>query len=140
MRKEGISAAMVHGYESKIKHPLFPNNAYLTVLPTFEVFSNSPLCELHALVEGFMEHIVKASVHKCISVLRRDDLVRDDGRHLIDDAKLGAFSHRLQDRWRFLTADERMVHISPSFIDVWRKVFVESDSGARIMEIGRAHV
>ena len=132
VRKQQVTAKVVSDYEASIKHPLFPDNAYLTLLPSFELFANSPLCELHALTTGFFDHIVKASIHLYSSVLRSPELVRDDGKPLINDARLGAFSNRLQDRLRSMISDECMLNVSPSLIDNWRQVFLVPDSGARM--------
>ena len=132
VRKQQVTAKVVSDYEASIKHPLFPDNAYLTILPDFELFGNSPLCELHALSTGCFDHIVKASIYRFTSVLRSPELVREDGKPLINDARLGAFSNRLQDRLRSIIPDESMLTVSPSLIDNWRQVFFVPDGGARM--------
>ena len=132
VRKATSREKEIRDYERVIKHPLTLSNAYLTVVPNFELMANSPLCELHALSSGFLDHIVQAVLFKFSSVLRSPELVRDDGRPLISEARLGAFSRRLQDRFRSLSPDECMVNVSPSFVDNWKKVFLVPDSGARM--------
>ena len=59
------SVVHIKNYEHSIKHPLFPDNAFLTNIPTFPFTVGFPTDELHFLVLGmFGEHLLSAIRHK----------------------------------------------------------------------------
>ena len=105
--KRGCRGA-VTDYESKLRHPLFPDNAYLTVLPDFNLFLSVPMCELHAVIIGLIEYIIRSCLYLYIRTLRNSDLVRADGRPLVSDAQLSRIARRLQERFRETSADETL--------------------------------
>ena len=97
-------------YEARIRHPLFPDNAYFTEVPDFDVLQRTPTCELHFATSGAYEHIIRAILHQFQKVLRRPDLVKGhDRRPLVSEARIAMISRRLMDRIRLLKQDETMM-------------------------------
>jgi len=122
-------------YEVSIKHPLFPDNAFLYAIPQFPFSTGFPSDELHFLILGvFGDHLMGSIVHlwvlitRCYTLLHiySDDLLnryeqtlrpeslRNGGRHLLSDSKLATFWRRLETRLCSLKAEESMVTITPA--------------------------
>ena len=120
-------------YEARIRHPLFPDNAYFTEVPDFDVFQGTPTCELHFQTSGVYEHIVRAILHQYQKVLRRPDLVKGhDRRPLVSEARIGMIARRIMDRIRSLKQDETMLCAPPSFVETWSKVFVSQEGDSKM--------
>ena len=109
--------------ESTLKHPLFPDNAYLVEVPEFPLFLGVPMCELHRDILGLIEYILRASLFRYTLTLRNPALVKEDGRPLVSDAQLSRITKRLQARWQATIVDESMLNITPSFLELWSKCF-----------------
>jgi len=59
-----LSGSAAKEYEADIKHPLFPDNAFLIIIPKFWFGIGFPADELHALILGvFGDHLMAATVH-----------------------------------------------------------------------------
>ena len=58
------------------------------------------MCELHAVIIGLIEYIIRSCLYLYIRTLRNSDLVRADGRPLVSDAQLSRIARRLQERFR----------------------------------------
>ena len=119
-------------FEQELRHALFPDYAYLTKVPDFDLFGNTPTCEFHFKSTGAYQHIVQAILYHFEQVLRRDDLVTHDGRPLVRDSRLANITNRLQRRIRSLKDDEIILSLPPSFIDSWSRVFLSKESGSKM--------
>lgn len=106
--------------------------AYFKVTTEFELIENSPTCELHFEAQGNMGHIMKAITSAFTKVLSRPDLVHSDGRPLVNDARLGLFSRRLECRIKALHSDETMLFLPPCFIEWWSDAFDCTDFSAKM--------
>ena len=73
------SSKDIRELESRLKHPLFPDNAYLKEMPEFDLFNSLSSCELHAASLGMKIHIVKASLFAYEMTLRDPRLVSENG-------------------------------------------------------------
>ena len=59
-----LIGANAKDFEATIKHPLFPDNAFLVTLPQWHFGEGFPVDELHALILGiFGEHLMTAIIH-----------------------------------------------------------------------------
>lgn len=132
MPKSSISHRDIKHMESTLKHPLFPENAYVCLGDDWNLFARVPSCELHALTLGLFEHIVRAIFYGYKSVLRRPDLVLPDGKPLIGDLRLSLHIHRLEKRLQNLDKDESIVAFSPFQVGLFHKVYQDKDSGAKM--------
>ena len=118
-------------FEQELRHSLFPDNAYLTEVPDFDLFGNTPTCELHFKSTGAYQHIVQAILYHFEQVLRRDDLVTHDGRPLVRDSRLANITNRLQRRIRSMKDYEVILSLLLSFIESWCSVFLSNERGLR---------
>jgi hypothetical protein len=130
-RKDGVSQKEIKDLESALKHPLFPDSAYMS-LPDWNLFTGVPSCELHALTLGLFEHIVRAIFHGYEAVLRRSDLVHADGKPLVGDLRLKLHIHRLEHRLQELNPDESIFTFQPCQVTLFHKVYHDQDSGAKM--------
>jgi hypothetical protein len=117
--------------ESSLKHPLLPDNAYMS-LKDWNLFSGVPSCELHALTLGLFEHIVKAIFYGYKSVLRRPDLIDSDGKPLVGDLRVGLHTYRLEKRLQELDLDESVIHFQACQVTLFHKVYHDQDSGSKM--------
>ena len=88
--------------------------------------------QLHAVIIGLIEYIIRSCLYLYICTLRNSDLVRADGRPLVSDAQLSRIARRLQERFRETCADETMLNITPSFLELYNRVFGAYDSVAKM--------
>ena len=131
-QRAGQSRA-IKDFESALKHPLFPDNAYVVSgLREWNLFAGVPSCELHALTLGLFEHIAKAIFYGYKSALRRPDLVDSDGKPLVGDLRLNLHVYRLEKRLQDLDVDKSVINFRPCQVGLFHKVYHDQDSGTKM--------
>ncbi len=106
--------------ESRLRHKLFPPNAWMRVT-NFNVLISCPKDELHQWFIGlYGEHIISAMVHRYTKVLQRPDLVKLDkngeAHPIISNEAVARVFKRLADRLQGVVTNTFMMTITPEHL------------------------
>ena len=120
--------------ESRLRHKLFPPNAWMRVTD-FDVLTSCPKDELHQWFIGlYGEHIIPAIVHRYTKVLQNPDLVKLDrngvAHPIISNEAVARVFKRLADRLQGVVTDTSMMTITPEFSAHFLEVFIKKTEGA----------
>jgi hypothetical protein len=121
--------------ESRLRHKLFPPNAWMRVT-NFNVLISCPKDELHQWFIGlYGEHIIPPMVHRYTKVLQRPDLVKLDkngeAHPIMSNEAVARVFKRLADRLQGVVTDTSMMTITPEFSAHFLEVYVKKTEGAK---------
>ena len=130
-----IVQMQVKDAESRLRHKLFPLNAWMRVT-NFNVLTSCPKDELHQWFIGlYGEHIIPAIVHRYTKVLQRPDLVKmdkhGDAHPIMSNEAVARVFRRLADRLQGVVTDTSMMTITPEFSAHFLEVYIKKTEGAK---------
>ena len=130
-----VTSLQVKEVESRLRHKLFPPNAWMKVTD-FNVLTSCPKDELHQWFLGlYGEHIIPAMVHRYTQVLQRPDLIWRDkngvAHPLMSNGAVARVFRRLADRLQGVVADTSMMTISPEYAAHFLEVYIKKTDNAK---------